>query len=468
MISFASAPGNLFNVLGRLGKLLSVARTYQSSQDTIFTGNQEAIQQLILQPDIQSVLGAAYRGNLNSIGDATGALTRNVAQQFINRVVFQDNPLPNQSLTLINLPGSIAEIIRQMRIAGATVLTQSVSASVTSFTGVGNGIIVCSLTRPQDGLTQELAYAENIQILCTADSYLGGQVAGNEGFSIAGEGLQQDPFASDWPVGSGARIGVFAVDGNNDNSAGNLLTNSGFTDWTSNVPDNWELTVGTAGTNIAQETTIVYDDSGSALRIIGDGSTLTTLEQTFNDSTGTSGTVSELTQYAFNIFMRRDGVAAAAGVLQIALVDDTDTIINDELGTPNSFNIDLTALTTSFASFTGTFRTPAVLPDTVKIRLKLTTALTNGRSVYADRAALAQMNRLYAGGPYFSIFSGSTPFVQSDYGSATISNARGGGGSLDSFQTLLGRWFPAIMLGQELLLPSNPAPSINDSLITAA
>lgn len=468
MISFASSPGNLFNVLGRLGKLLSVARTYQASQDTIFTGNQEAIQQLILQPDIQSILGSAYAGNLNSIGEATGSLTRTTAASFMNRVVFQDNPLPNQSRTIINLPGSISEIIRQMNIANATVLTQSVSASVAAFTGVGNGLVVCSLNRPQDGRTQELAFAENIQILCTQDSYLGGQVAGNEGFTIKGEGSQQNQFAFDWPVGSGAAIGVFAVDGNQDNAAGNLLTNSGFTDWTDDVPDNWSLTVGTAGVDIQEETTIVYDDSGSSLRIIGDGSTLTTLEQTFNISTGTTGQVSELTQYAFNLFIRRDGTAPAAGVLSVALVDDTDTIINDELGTPNSFDIDLTALTINFVSYTGVFRMPSVLPTTVKIRLKLTTALTTGRSVYVDRAALTQMLRLYSGGPYFAIFSGSTNFVQADYTSATISNARGGAGSLDSFQTLLGRWFPAIMLGQELLLPSNPAPSISDTLITAA
>ena len=466
MISFSSSVGNLFNALGRMGKLVSQAGSYQSAQNTNFTGNNEAIEQLALQSDIQAIFGSAWQGNINSIGSATGQLTLNAAQQWINRVVFDDNPQPGQTRTTVALQTAIVEIIRQMKVAGATVLTQVVTGSATSFTGTGNGIVVVSLNRPQDGLTQELAFAENIQILCTADSYLGGQTAGNEGFTANGEGNQNNAFAFDWPIGSGATAGLNAVNGNSDNSAGNFLTNSGFTDWTSNVPDNWTLDIGTAGTDIAQETTIVYDNTGSSLRIIGDGSTLTTLSQTFNVSTGTTGELEELTQYAINLFVRRDGTAPAAGELTVELVDGNGDVIDDEDGTANSFTIDLTALSTSFASYTGTFRTPAVLPDTQKIRLRLSTALTNGRNVYVDRMAFAQMVRLYAGGPYLSIFSGSSNFVQGDFATTTITNARGGGGSLDSFQTLMGRWFPSIMLGSELLLPSSSSPSVSDSLIT--
>ena len=463
-ISFSSAVGNLFNIIGKLGQLLREARTYQSNQNTNFTGTNEAIQQLVSQPDIQSLLGSAYIGNLNSIGDSTGALCQNVGQQIINRFVYQDSPQPNQSLTQLNLLASVQNVILQMQQQGATVLTQTVTATASAFTGTGDGIMVVSVLRPQDGLTQELAFAESIQILCTADSYTGGATAGSERFVASGEGLQSDIFAFDWPNGSGSSSSLTAINGNSDVSNGNLLTNSGFTDWTSNVPDNWTLEVGTAGTNILQESTIVYD-AGSSLEIVGDGSNLTTLSQTFSSSTGTTAIMDELTQYAINLFIRRDGVAPAAGVLTVEVVNAANNVaITDEAGTAASFTIDLTALSTSFASYTGTFRTSAVLPTSVKIRLRLSTALTTGRSVFVDRMALGQMVRQYSGGPYIAIFSGATNFVQADYGDVDVTNARGGAGSLSTFQTLCDQLWN--MRQNELLLPSSSSPTLSDNLIT--
>lgn len=464
-ISFSDAPGNLFVAIGRLGKLLMEAQTYQTNQNSNFTGTNEAIQQFILQPDIQSLLGSAYQGNLNSIGDSTGSLIQNVGQSWINRVVFLDSPQPNQSLTQINLIGSIQNVILQMNQQGASVLQATVTATPSTFTGTGNGVIVASLIRPQDGLIQQLAFAESIQVLCTNDSYSGGATEGNEAFSLLGEGSQTDVFAFNWPIGSGSSNSLNAINGDASTSQGNFLNNSNFADWTSNVPDQWVLEVGTAGTDIMEESTIVFGD-GHSLQIVGDGATLTAISQTFADTDGTPAIIDDLTSYGVNLWLRRDGVAAAAGTLVVEVIDvDTGMVLQDEGGNNATFSIDLTALTTSFVAYNGTFRTPAVLPSEVKLRLRLSTALTNGRSVYVGKAAMGQGVRQYSGGPYVWIFSGDTPFVQGTYAALVIANDRGG--SLNNFQPLFQQLY-SVMITSELQLPYNSSPTISNQIIQRA
>lgn len=462
-ISFASATGNLFNRIGKLGAVLANARSSQNTQNTALTSTSTGIvAQFNAEPDIQALTGQAYIGELNSIG-SIGNLMRAVAEQTVNRIVYRDAPRIGQTLESLNTVDSIREIIRQMDVQGATVQSATVTGTAGTFTGTGNGIINISTRRPSDGLVQENIFAEDVLTTCIADSYIGGATAGRERFSIVGEGSQNNPFAFDWPLGSGASISFSAIDGSQDASAGNLLTNSNFEDFTSNSPDRWTLAVGTAGTHVNKETSLVFDGTG-ALRITGDGSNLTQIRQTFNSSSFTTGELDELTQYSFNVWVRRDGTAAAAGVMTIDLADGDGTVINDANSSANSFTIDLTALTTSYASYTGVFRTPEVLPATQRIRMRLTTALTNNRSVYFDRASLGVMKKLYTGGPSIAIHSGSTNFINGDYSTGTtFTNNRGGGTNLASFQVLWERLFG--MSSLNLLLPTAASPSISDGLI---
>lgn len=466
MLSFADAPGNLFNRIGKLGNLLQEMDAYQAAQlfnitDTTFG----AVAQYNGESDIQALLGGAYIGQLNGVG-MVGTMSRAVAGATVNRMVFRDNPQIAQNLVSLNVLTSLKEVIRQMGIAGATVLAQTITATGSSFTGVGNGVIRTSVRRPLDGLVLENAFAENLLFTCSSDSYSGGVFQGNERFLVTGTGQQNNPYAFDWPLGSGAQTGVSAIDGLQDNSSGNLLTNSGFDSWQSNVPNNWSLTVGTAGVNISQETAIVYDPpNGSSLTITGDaGGTLTSLQQQFGESSGTLGTLNPFTQYAVNMFLRRDGIAAAAGVLTVELVDENGVVILDEGANPNSFTIALTGLTTVFTAYGGSFRMPAIVPDEVYLRMRLSTALTNNRNVYLDKISMGQMTQVYVSGPFVSVHAGATPFVVNDYATVAVTNSRGAAGTLSTFQTLFARLF-SDMIGSELLLPSSNVPSISDSLI---
>lgn len=468
MLSFANATGNLFNRLGKLGALIANSDSYQATQVTAMVSpSTGVVAQLDAEADIQAIMGSSYIGVANSIGGNFGGVCQQIANAIVNRMVFRDNPQYGQTLQGGNIITSMQEVIRQMRIAGATVQSITVTATPGAFVGVGDGVINASVIRDYDGVTQENAFTENLLFTCIGDSYNGGRVsAGNETFLVTGAGAQGNMFAFNWPLGSNASIQLSAINAGEDNSQGNLLTNSGFDAFTANVPDNWDLVTGTGGTNVFEETTIVYTSPPTkSLMITGDGpGTLVCLKQQFDTSTGTQGELTPQTQYSFNIFVRRDGVAPGAGVLTVDLVDENDTVIQDAAGVNNSFDIDLTLLSTVFTSYTGVFRTPVIMPNEQYLRIRLTTALTNGRSVYLDFASLGEMLQVYTSGPFVAVHAGSIPFLRTDYGNCQITNGRGPGGTYSTWQTLMARLFP-IMMSYGILLPSSSTPTISDSLI---
>lgn len=469
-LSFADAIGNLFNVLGRCGKLVSQEDTYQASQNTVISNPITGlIAQMVLYPDVASQLGDQYSSQISSL-TSIGGLAQQVASLWLNRLVLIDNPLVAQS-TLTCL----YEVIRQMKQQNATIQSQTVTATPTSFASTsnlnyGNGVIVPSTIRPVDGAVLENLYPESILFVCSQDSFLDGGILGQEVFSITGQpslGIFDYNVVTNtgWPGGSNVSGSITCVDATQNNTGGNLLVNSSWSSWlnTPNVPDNWNLDVGTAGTNTLEQSTIVFG-SGNSLQIVGDGSnTLTQLSQVFNSQTGTQATLSPLTQYAHNIWLRRDGAVLGSGNLTVELVDNNGNQLLDEMNRACAYNIDLTALTTSWINFYGSFRTPYNMPASYKIRYRLNAPLTNGRSVYLAWSALAIMQQLYTSGPFLSMFSGSSPFHHGDW--TTITTTSSVTANKNSFQPLMARLFGEV-LSNELLFPSSATPSISDSLIT--
>jgi len=465
-LSFTNVTGNLFNRLGRLGKVISTARSNQASQLTNFINETVGITgQFDSEPDIQAVTGSAYIGVLNGIGSNVGGLMQSMAALTLNRMIFRDTPQLNQNLTSTNLEASLRILIRQMDDAIATVLAMTVTTASATFSPpmTGNGVCTVSAKRPSDGRTLENSYSENLTFTCTSDSYEDGATAGNETFSVEGEGNTGDVFAFDWPLGSNASTSISMIDGNEDNSSGNILTNSGFTEWTSGALDNWEVVLG--GSQFTQEIALSYD-GGSALAITGNGTTNIAIKQEFDNGTdGTSGSLDGITQYSVNVFMRRDGTQAASGVLTIDLIDEDSNVTTDEAGVANSFTIDLTALTVNYLPYNGFFRTPYIMPTTLYIRMRITTALTSGRAVYLDTMSMGLATQLYTSGPYVAGHSGSVPFRNGDYTVSAVTNSRGAAGTLDTWQTLFSLLFPSV-ISLELLLPSSGSPTISDTLIT--
>lgn len=184
---------------------------------------------------------------------------------------------------------------------------------------------------------------------------------------------------------------------------------------------------------------------GKALELDSDGSQLTTLNRQV--------TLEPLTQYAFNLWALAD-VVPAAGVITVDLVDGIGgSVIADQAGTNNSFTFTGAGLTTGFVAKNGTFRTPRVLPELVYLRIRISTAVSSGTSVFIDHAALVKMVELYPGGPFAAGFSGKTPLrrgsdqVAADAFTITVTNDRAG-----KFQEHFERNFS--MREKGLLLPS--------------
>lgn len=470
MISFADAEGNLFNRLGRLGKVIDELIIYQAAQFTNLIDETDGIvPQFDTEPDIQAIVGGQYIGQLNAPG-GVGGMLQSVAIATVSRMVFRDNPLYNLTLTQDATVESIYEIIRQMNVEGATILALTVTATPLPFAGfptapanTGNGAVVVSVRRPLDGAVLQNSFTENVRITCTSDSYTGGAIAGNEGFTITGVGAQTNVFAFNWPLGSNGSASNNAIDGTADQSSGNYLVNSGWDTWTNNAPDNWEITVGAAGTNVVQETGNVFG-TGSAIKLVGDGTTLITFRQQFDNDNGTPQTLTNLSQFAANVFVRRDGTTPSQGIISVELVDDGNNIILDQGGNACQYLIDLTALTVFYANSGGAFRTPEVMPDTYYIQFRMTVALENGRSVYLDVGALGNMAQLYTSGPYFAVFSGSIPFVFGDFTTCQVTNSFGAGGSQSTWQVVANKLLGLQQL--DILLPSSSVPTVSDQLIT--
>ena len=154
----------------------------------------------------------------------------------------------------------------------------------------------------------------------------------------------------------------------------------------------------------------------------------------------------------------------AAGVVTIDLIDGIGgSVIADGQGTNNSFTVnpqsggDLTE--GAWVNVNGFFRMPAAIPSLVYLRIRQSTAISSGTSLFLDDAAFRQATELYAGGPLVACFDGKTAFSIADKWTVTAGNGREG---------LLQEWFWRNQLvadGQ--LLPSDAAggETIADTLI---
>lgn len=428
----------------------------QSANNTVF--GEIAAQYASTLKDKYGQLAQAQTGLLRSQSTIISNV-QTLALQTIRDMVEADQPAAARSdLDALN------EVIRQMT-GAQTVQACTVGVTIAALgSPTGTGTQVYS-TKRGDGLVQENMFAEVGRLVCLADSYSGGATAGREPFRYVGESnLGAGQFDYDWPQGSDANTGLTAVSADEDASAGgNLLRNGDSESWTGGTPalDYWNVSGGAWGTDLAQNTSSPFRGSYDVKWIAGTGAT-PILSQTTNISTGTTAQLKPLTSYAVNCWMKRSGVVTA-GVMTFDLHDGTN-VINDQQGNANSFTQTLSALTTSYAAVNGTFRLPAVLPSTIKLRRRISTALT-GANVLMDDICLTPLTAAYTGGPGLAVFSGVTPFVKGDTWTVTGTNNRGGASYLATFQALFDRLFG--MRGSNLLLPSSGSPSILDSLISA-
>lgn len=428
----------LFDKIGKLLYILKITNAFLggTASDELPTEVEDALEKFdgesVLIRSAVSALPAAmvsFQSKTEMIATIRAAI-----QNAIVEVVDADDPLPQKTVVR-----AYQRLIDQMVAGSETVDANEPSIATVAGSGnTGNAVVVTTLT---DGLgnVRELAIPEDLVISVSSNS-----TAGSEELSIEGERkLGADDLSYYFDTdGSGEDASSTVV----DPASTNILTNGQFENFTSDAPDNWTIDTGAATTDLEDETSDFYRGA-KALKIKGDGSTLVAISQ---DLLG----LSALTPYAANLWTRKSGTVSA-GTLVIDLYDGS-SVINDEAGNANSMSIDLSAESTSYAAHNAVFRLPDPIPTTVKLRVRLTTAITSGGAILVDDLAMASMTELYTNGPFVRVFTGDTSLDLDDTWTVTVTNDFRG-----DFQTWLYR---CLGLG---LLPSNSAGSetIADSLI---
>jgi hypothetical protein len=407
------------------GKVDTIAAGYASSLQDVLDGNDP-------YPNLES-----HRANGESYASTLGSLAADV----VVRTVQDERRLADDSLGT-----ALAFLVADMEANSESVKASVPAASVTAgASNIGDTKLVVSVKR-NDGRDCENAFPETLSASVVSDSFTGGVSAFSERITVLGAEASPSRNSWRWPQGSGVSVSLTAVDSALDAQGGylNLLTNGDFEDFTTpNVPDRWTIRTGVAGTEVKSTTS--FFGGAKAVEFAG-AATNTAIDQEFNSGSGTSATLAPLRTYMIHLWAKTTNTPVA-GTLQVALVDGSGNVVNDEEGVPNSATVDLTTLGTTYAAKNFVVRTPRNLPSVLRLRLRLSTALSVGTSLYVDNVCFARATQLYADGPFVCAFSGATKPVTGD--SWTIAATVG---TVGKHQRAFNRWFGMDSLG--LLLPS--------------
>lgn len=453
-------PGGLFTRLGLIFGAMELLNAQRGAEAGA------AFDAIVAEFDGDEALTDSLYSSLEAHRSAASSglsALRTLAANTVVEMVRADFPQPDLSLR-----SALAELVRQMEAGSETVKRSAVSASVAADPGnVGNVELVASV-KLAEGCCATQSLPEDVVAVVTADGQPGGgSLSGRERIAVRGQ-FAVSPLDWSWPAGSGASISLTAVDAADDarGGAGNWLSNGDFAEWESDsssgpyTPAGWVVAEGTAGVDVDLDSSSGYDEA-TALLFVGDGSTNATVHQEFGAAIGSGSPVEvpPLTQLA--LCMRIRVPTAATGVLRAALVDGSGAVLVDEDGNPAAVSVDLSGVGSSYQAVTGTLRTPAVVPATVRFQLRLTTPLQAGRTAWVDEVALARMTPLYPHGPSFAAFSGDVDAAVGDRFVASIGNDDTSG-----FQAWFDRAFGMRQL--RLILPSSTTPTIDDALITSS
>jgi hypothetical protein len=297
--------GGLFT---RLGKLFGLAKTIRQHQQAIAPTSSTAT------TGVRAVL-SAYSSTAGTIPIATEQVRsiadedlvalpslstleaiRQAAARTLIETVDADSPLPSKTVD-----DALRELAAQLVASSDSVerTTFTVASPSYASSNVGNAVVVVScectkLIKDRVVFSSKLVdfpcvRTETLTFVCQTDTKTGGTRSGSEIWHVEGERSYPN-LDRRWRSGSGAKLRVTATSSSMDGKVGanpgdNLLTNSDFESFASNVPVQWSLAVGTAGTHVSSASTKFRGTT--ALAITGDGSNLTKLKQRFAHPDGT-------------------------------------------------------------------------------------------------------------------------------------------------------------------------------------
>lgn len=450
-----------------LGALLGGAdewRTLQSDQvarrTKLFTNSSDARAWLTETP-LAALNAAALR-----IAPAVEMFRRGARRMTMELVAEeQELPIRDEHVTDAAVRSAIDKLIRFMIEDSETIESVTIGSSVSyDAANTGDGALIIGLLSAENGEELGMVRAEDLELECVETSQRSRRLtAGRERFRIRGRqpvpGLHHEFLSRG---GSGIDATIAASHGavwQERHAGGNLLKQGDLEHWTTNVPDDWSLDVGTAGTHLQKLTgASVFKGSASGC-FVGDGTTETALTLPLDDAIGLSPIPARL--HALSLWMREGASAPTSGVLRCAVVDSNGTVLNDGGSLPDaSFEVNETSLSGSWANFAGVLVMPPTIPAGCELELKWTTPLSNFGQVYFDDIVLQPMVQPHAAGPAFAIHSGATAWALRDRITATITNDRALNEWMAELDAALG-WYELGMRPP----PTAGSPTIANSLI---
>ena len=452
----------LFTRLGTLIYFMDQVRTHQANLKTLL-----ANVQLEYSSADAWMIDALTGGIEYRIEEAGGVLAdvRAAAEKTLIEMCWKEaNDVANntQAMRSKTVYEALVWLIREMRKSSEDVNASTISKSSTTFgaSNVAVGARFVWLTKTQNAILGGMTDYENIrgevlEARCVLDSVSGAVNPGSEIIEVRGQ-VAYPGLDYRFPAGSGTvtRLTTICASVDAGPMGQNILTNSDLEDQTTNLPDNWTIVTGTAGTHFSTETTAanVFRGSKSLKLIHGTGGTFN-IRQQLGSATGTFGRVTPDRPYVIAFAIKTD--ASAAGVIRVSLKDGSGNIIDSGNA---AYSYTLTA-SLAYTVVTQTIRTPINVPSTCYVHLESTTTISGG-SAYIDEIIIAELISIAPGGQAIGMIAGSTDFRVDDSGRFYFTNDLAG-----KFQTGFDRLFD--LYGKGLQLPSDTTntETISDTLI---
>jgi hypothetical protein len=449
--------GGLFTRLGKLVKMMDAVRTHQNNLKTLLAGVQGEYS------SADSYMIAAVSGSIEArIVEAGGILLdiqKSAETTLIEMCFAEANPSSSNSMKNRTVEDALVWLIRQMLADSETVdgTTITIGATAVGASNTGNGSLVLSAECPNILLSGTTDFpncrSELITVRCMQDAQDGSIRAGQEVFDAIGQ-PSYVPLDYRFPAGSGrtTRIVTACAEIDNGPQYQNILTNSDFEDQTSNLPAQWSLVSGTAGTDFLTETSTVYRGA-SSIRLAATGVAMK-IRQQLGVVGGTFGKLTPDRPYVISFASYL--TAGGTGTVRVSLQDAGGSVLG-------SF-----ALSVAHGSMTaGAWKqhsvalySPRVIGSTVYVVLETTTAVAT-QPIFVDEVIIAEMVPHTPSGPFLAVLAGSANWnVDDNIRSKIANNAEG------DFNLAFERFFD--MQRRALALPANYAGSetIADSLTT--
>jgi hypothetical protein len=316
---------------------------------------------------------------------------------------------------------------------GGTVFTTSVLDGATS-PGSINGVRFPVQFKYLGLATELCAPTQKLTLRVTADSFHDGLAEGSEQLTWDGT-LADDPHGIG-EDGSG-RIGViYPIHA----TTAEHVSNADFETFTANVPDNWTLVAGTAGTNVLAAGSADAAHGTNALLFQGNASA-STIE--IKQAIATSKVVGRK-RYFLSVKLKRS--AATTGTLTIQFEGTGYTA-----GGSEKINIAVSSIGTSYSLHNFFMTMPALVPSDFRLVIRWSGGTpAASEKVFIDDLGFAGV--YYGAGIGLVIVRNTNPLVREDRYTLTVTNTEG------VFQSFFRRAFG-------VQLPSHATtPSIADSL----